>query len=82
MSTYAKLIEGLEILGSYEREGLSSYNVTADEDKIWAGPMVDCFGYYTVDEDTARPMSEDDMVRLAQLGWCWDGDIQRYVAWL
>lgn len=72
--TFAEMIEGLQIFAKYEEHGLEAHLNGADHDVIWATtPQMD-YDHPDYDEPEVqryldKRMSEDDLVRLEELGW-------------
>ena len=62
--TIRGLIEGLEILSKYLDHGSDQDSFDFQHDVIYAGPSF-----------AASEMSDEDRVRLGDLGWGWDEDL-------
>ena len=62
MARARKVIEGLQILQRNEHVE-DSINFQAEHDIIYAGPP------------TNKGFSDEDLAKLEELGWHWDGDL-------
>lgn len=66
---YRELIEGLKILAQTETNKEESFNVCAEHDCIWAG-------------NSEVKVSPEDRATLLKLGWVFDRDVERWLAYV
>lgn len=71
MASYKEIIEGLQILATYDEEGLDAHIGGAEHDVIYAGP----FEGDVEEDDEGNPkpgttvVSDEHAKRLRELGW-------------
>jgi hypothetical protein len=68
--TIRGLIEGLEILSKYMEYGSDQDAFDFQHDVMYAGPSF-----------AASEMSDEDRVRLGELGWSWDDELDSWRKW-
>jgi hypothetical protein len=69
MPKLGAVIEGLEILAKYSKNGRESHGVAAEHEIIYAGGS---------DIEELDDIPEEDRERLKELGWFWAEDVSSW----